>query len=151
MKKVILCLLVFAGLAHAGTWSFLQGKRTQSCTANMSTCTLSFSSGVAGGTGDVVAVFFASTSSSSPSITIFSATIGSNSFTLLSGSTCAAQVPGAIFNIDCAYIINPTAGGTSVTLTLSAAPGSTWYMSIVEVQNTGSVCLDTAGNAIQST
>ncbi len=153
MKKVILCLLffAFAGLAHAGTWSFAQGKRTQSCTANMSTCTLSFSSGVAGGAGDAVAVFFASTSTSTPSITISSATIGSNSFTLLSGSTCAAQVSGAIFDIDCAYIINPTAGGTSVTLTLSQAPSSVWYMSIVEVQNTGSAWLDIAGNAILST
>jgi hypothetical protein len=147
--KVFTCLfaLLLCPAAFGATWSFVQAQRLGSCTSGTSSCSLTIS-GVAGGVGDVIVVHSGGFNTSV--ITISSATLSGNSFTLIAAGACAAAT--GTQNIDCAYLINPTAGGTAITVNLTSAPASTWQITAEEYRTTGTASLDgTPGTSMEPT
>jgi hypothetical protein len=139
--------LLLTSVSYGSTWSFVQGKKNLNCSESSSYCTIIFPKGVAGGTGDVVVVAIGTTKTTS--MPINSATLGTSSFTLVPNTGCASQVSNYGFGADCAYVIAPEAGATSVTVYLSEAPEAQWYASIVEIQATGTAYYDSAGWSVQ--
>jgi hypothetical protein len=148
---IVLALLAFSCPAFAATWTFKQGNRNSTCTLSTSTCALALT-GVTGGVGDVIVVHAAYASGAL--ITISSATLGLNNFTLVPSSGCGIFLASSGTSTDCAYLINPTAAGTAITVNVSTAPTATWFISAEEYSTTGTAAFDavnTASNATAST
>lgn len=144
LRYIIVLLVLSTSCAWAGTWTFIQGKRSTACTTSSATCSTTLVAGVGGGTGNVIVVIAGTAANATE--TISSATIGADNFTLVAASGCHSHAASTAATTDCAYIINPTAGGTVVSVTLSAIPSVAWNIAVIELQDSAAAAFDTAGH-----
>ena len=149
MKRLLpFLLLLFTLPAFAATWTFEHAK-VFTCTASVSPCTGTLTTGVAGGNNDVAVIWTYTVNATT--VTISSATLGSASATLVPSSGCSAA-DNAPHNTDCAYFINPTASATALSVSVSPTPSATYYVAYAEYTTSASNAFyDTAGSAFNDT
>jgi hypothetical protein len=140
IRKILFALLCFSQFACAGTWSFVQGARNIGCASASATCSITVAA-MHGGAGDVGVVI---AQNSAGNYLISSASYNSSAFTLVPSSGCSAYNAGVTDQSDCAYVIDPcvTCTATTVSVTISAAPGTTWAAAFVEFTTTASAYYD---------
>jgi hypothetical protein len=120
---------------------------TATATAQGIACAVALTA-VAGGAGDVI-VFRAGSAVALAAIS--TATIGSDSGTLVASSGCRIVGATSNFTLDCAYRINPTAGGTVALVTVGTAPAAAWSATAEEYKTTLTAVFDTVGTLDNNT
>jgi hypothetical protein len=144
---LILVLLLQASVAFAGTWTLEQSGIHTGCTTGSTTCAATITAPQTGqsdvmwvSAGSFVGAGGLAFGTISSIVLSGGGGSGNTTFTLPSGGVantgCSAQIANSSTDygeIDCGYLINP-GNYTTVTVTLSVAPGQAWYLLYAEWQ-----------------
>jgi hypothetical protein len=150
------CLLLFAGVARAQTWSFVNSSYNFSCTETATTCSIT---GITSTTADSVWIVALISNTTNTSISsVYGCASGSTCSSNTGGGTWVTSLTGSPWSESSSaytalsYNVGNSGGNTVLTVTRNISTDVAWYIFEAEwkCSGCGTISLDQVGTAYTS-